>query len=136
MEIIKKNPDKPWDWDGISRNPNITMEMIENDPDKPWNWKYISINPNLTIEMIENNLDKPWDWEEISNNPNITIEWIDKYPNKPWYWNWGTFSHTFKKDYEKELQKLKNFKNIEEELIQKACHPNRFQEWCLDEDNK
>ena len=25
MEFIDKYPDKPWKWDGISRNPNITM---------------------------------------------------------------------------------------------------------------
>ena len=27
--LIKKNPNKPWDWFWISRNPNITMEFIE-----------------------------------------------------------------------------------------------------------
>ena len=42
----------------------------------------------------------------------------------------------FKTDYEKELQKLQNFNNIEEELIEKTWHPRRFQEWCLDEDQK
>ena len=31
-------------WDYISQHPNITMEMIENNPDKPWNWKGISKN--------------------------------------------------------------------------------------------
>ena len=40
-----------------------------------------------------------------------------------------------KKDYEKELKKLK-FNNFEEELIAKTWHPSRFQEWCFDEDQK
>jgi hypothetical protein len=44
MEIIENNPDKPWKWNWISQNPNITMEMIENSPDKPWNWNGISQN--------------------------------------------------------------------------------------------
>ena len=35
MEMILAHPDKPWDWGGISRNPNITMEMILANPDKP-----------------------------------------------------------------------------------------------------
>ena len=38
----KKYSDKPWDWDWISSNPNITMEIIEKYPDKPWNWNFIS----------------------------------------------------------------------------------------------
>ena len=29
MDIIEKLPDKPWDWEHISNNPNITMEIIE-----------------------------------------------------------------------------------------------------------
>jgi hypothetical protein len=36
MEFIEKHPEKPWDWWGISCNPNITMEMIEKHPVKPW----------------------------------------------------------------------------------------------------
>ena len=32
------------DWDSISYNQNITMEFIENNPDKPWNWDCISRN--------------------------------------------------------------------------------------------
>ena len=41
MEMIKENPDKPWDWEEISCNPNITMEMIKENPDRPWNWNGI-----------------------------------------------------------------------------------------------
>ena len=42
MEIIEKYPDKPWDWEYISKNPNIMMEIIEKNPDKPWDWASIS----------------------------------------------------------------------------------------------
>ena len=40
MEFIEKYPDKPWDWNSISYNPNITIEFIEKHSDKPWNWYY------------------------------------------------------------------------------------------------
>ena len=63
------------------------------------------------------------------------MEWIDKYPDKPWDW-FRILNNNFKKEYEKELNKLQNFKMIEEELIQKTWHPNRFQIWCFDEDQK
>ena len=88
------------------------------------------------IKLTEKYPDKNWDWNRISNNPNITIEVIEKYPDKPWDWNKILEVCSFEKDYEIELQKLQNFKNIEEELIQKTWHPSRFQEWCLDEDQK
>jgi hypothetical protein len=42
--------------------------MINNNPDKPWTWDEISCNPNITMEMINNNPDKPWDWWDISRN--------------------------------------------------------------------
>ena len=115
MEIIENNIDKDWDWTrGISKNPNLTLEIIEKYSNKNWLWYYISINPSLIIEMI------------------------NKFPNKDWHWNY-IFTNPFNKDYENELnkleklQKIQNFKKIEEELIQKTWHPNRFQQWCIDE---
>lgn len=33
-KLLLKYPEKPWDWDGISFNPNLTMETIEAHPDK------------------------------------------------------------------------------------------------------
>ena len=63
------------------------------------------------------------------------IKLIEKYPDKDRDWD-AISENLFEKDYEKELQKLKNFKNIEEELIQKTWHPSRFQIWGLDEDQK
>ena len=42
--LIQLYPDNPWDWDGISSNPNITWEIIQAHPDKPWNWYEISHN--------------------------------------------------------------------------------------------
>ena len=90
MEIIEKYPDKPWDWyDGICRNPNITMEFIEKHRyDHWWDWERISCNPNVTMEIIEKHPDKPWKWGRkaghlgISNNPNITLEFIEKHLDK------------------------------------------------------
>ena len=135
MEIIENNPDKPWDWEWISNNDNITIDFVEKHIDKPWDWEQVSWSDYLTMEFIEKYPDKPWDWEGILENPNLTLEMIDKYYDKNW--NWKIISEQiFKKDYENELLKLQNFKNIEEELIQKTWHPSRFQKWCIDEDQK
>jgi len=36
MYLLEKYPEKPWKWDCISYNPNITMEFIEKHSDKHW----------------------------------------------------------------------------------------------------
>ena len=42
--MIIKNPEKRWDWNDISKNPNITWDIIKKNPDKDWNWNLISMN--------------------------------------------------------------------------------------------
>ena len=44
MDIIQSNPDKPWDWSGLSCNPNITLSIIQSNPDKPWDWYNLALN--------------------------------------------------------------------------------------------
>ena len=79
MYLLKKYPEKPWDWDNISYNPNLALEIIEKYPEKPWDWTGISRNPNITMEMIEKYPEKPWNWSYVSHNPNITMEFIEKH---------------------------------------------------------
>ena len=66
FKLINNNKDKPWNWEYLSKNENITVDFIKNNLEKPWNWKYLSKNPNITWEFIENNLDKDWDWKYLS----------------------------------------------------------------------
>ena len=37
---------------------NTLTYLLEKYPEKPWNWFGISHNPNLTIEFIEKNINK------------------------------------------------------------------------------
>jgi hypothetical protein len=43
----------------------ITLSDITENPDKPWNWDGISVNPNLTVEFIKANQDKPWNIQDL-----------------------------------------------------------------------
>ena len=43
-KFIEDNPDKPWYWNALSRNPNITFDNVLIHPDKPWNWGNLSQN--------------------------------------------------------------------------------------------
>ena len=67
MYLLEKHPEKDWDWDYISCNPNLTMGIIEKYPEKPWDWEGISNNPNMTMEFIEKHIDKIV-FENLSNN--------------------------------------------------------------------
>lgn len=58
----------------------LYISMILQNLDKPWNWQCLSINPNITIDHILKYPNLPWVWFELSRNPNITIEHIFQYP--------------------------------------------------------
>ncbi len=47
-DIIQKNPEMDWDWEGISSNLNITWEIVQKNIEKPWNWSMLSAHPNIT----------------------------------------------------------------------------------------
>ena len=143
-KLILKYPDKPWDWERISENPNITMDFIDTHPDKPWDWRWISGNPTVTMDIIDAHPDKPWSWEWISLNPNLTMDFIDAHPDKPWDWQrvsqnkfgW-TEDNTILYYKQRQTKTIQHTLKIKEDLIAAAWHPSRYEAWCLDmEDTK
>ena len=126
MGVIEKYPDKPWNWGDISYNPNITMDIIEKYPNKPWSWNGISCNPNITMEFINKNLDKPWFWYWISCNPNISMEFIEKYPDKPWDWigiSLNLFNYEKELFIEKRMRKYLSAYRIQQYYLTALCDP-------------
>ena len=59
---MEANPDKPWNYAWLSKNPNITWDIVEANPDKSWCFDALSRNPNITWKIVEENLDKPWNY--------------------------------------------------------------------------
>lgn len=64
LKDILKYYEKPWEWDYVSINPNITMRDIENHPELPWNMFYFSSNSSMTIKDILTYPEKYWDFTE------------------------------------------------------------------------
>ena len=135
-DIIQNNPEKPWNWNGISYNPNITFNIIRENPEKPWNWYNLSQNPNITWDIIQNNLEKPWNWDGISRNPNITFNIIRENPEREW--NWIEISYNnFTKEKEKFIRQKyrKHFMgeglgydeySLFRELMERVYHPKNL----------
>ena len=86
IDFIKENLDKAWDWDRINRYKTIPINDIKENPNLPWNWETISFYRKIN-DSIKENPNLPWDWKIISsNNRNLTIDFIKEFPNKPWDW--------------------------------------------------
>ncbi len=101
-DIVKNNPDIPWDYNELSYN--VSKDIMIDNPDKDWNYSiittclkiktqedldghdygWLSYNETIPLELISNNLDKPWDFNQLSRNRNLTWEFIEDNPDKPW----------------------------------------------------
>jgi len=101
-----------------------------------WDWEDISKNPNITMEDIENNLNLPWNWDAISLNPNMNKEFFMKYRYKLNMNNICINDYSYHKyflssQYKKKLVK-KFMGTCFQELIEKTCTVARKLNW--DED--
>ena len=55
-------------WSMLSCHHKITWDIIKNNPDYPWDWSYISCNPNLTYDIIDSEGECLWNWVVLSGN--------------------------------------------------------------------
>jgi hypothetical protein len=70
-DVIKDNPDKPWDYSVLSKNTNITFDIVRDNPDKSWDYSVLSTNRNITWDVVLDNSHIAWDWVNLSSNPGI-----------------------------------------------------------------
>jgi hypothetical protein len=68
IEYLLENLDKNLDWFNVSYQKNITMQMVIDHPECPWDYEGLSLNPNLTAEFLFNNINKEWVFHYISEN--------------------------------------------------------------------
>ena len=100
-----------WNFFDLSHHININMDYVDQYSDLKWNFNELSKNPNITEDFIKNNLNKI-NFNELSTNYLDYIHVLDYCENQ--------------------YKTLIKNNNIEEELVMKTWHPNRFKDWCLD----
>lgn len=81
---IQENPHLPWDWQGVSLNPNLTIDFIENNWDKNWCFDRLSNAECLNCCFLDRHLDKNWNWKNISRSVYISVDILEKYSHFPW----------------------------------------------------
>jgi len=93
--LLKLFPDKPWDWNSLSRNPGFTWNSARENLDKPLDWSTFSRNENVTLDIVYENPSLPWDIEGLSGNPHLTLNDIQNlssrgpinHRHKEWNWH-------------------------------------------------
>lgn len=85
MKDISENQDLPWDfYDGVSRNPNLTLEFLKTKFGENWNFDLVSGQDCLTCEFINSNMALSWNWKKISRNIYVSEHLLEKYKHFPW----------------------------------------------------
>ena len=94
IDIVKKNPDKPWNYYKLSRNLNITWEIVKANPDIPWDYIELSKNPNITWDIIQKN-PKIFPNHKFYSNPNLTWDIV----KENFYFTWYCFDKISKNSF-------------------------------------
>jgi hypothetical protein len=110
LDHIAAHPDFPWNWDYISRHPNINLQTILDHRELPWNWRAVSLkvydisivtsNPDINFDWeilagvvkvtpaIVNQHYHRWNWSRLSKNPDITIDIVLEHLTERWEWRY------------------------------------------------
>jgi hypothetical protein len=110
-KLVKKYTEKPWRWDFLTVNKNISIDFIVKNKNRPfkWDFKQLLNNPNITLDIVESNLHSVewcmhglsrivteafhdrhpelnyvWGLGGMSNNPNLSYDFVSSYPDKDW----------------------------------------------------
>ena len=97
FQFIKETPDKPWNFELLSSNPNITWDIVKDNPDVPWDFDSLSANEMSTakakyIEHLKQSVDIISDWFlDLKTDPSSKIcqKWMTQvqseyYNTDPW----------------------------------------------------
>ena len=131
LDDVDNNPDFPWDYTTLSRNPLININFVLKHKDEEWDWVSLTANKGIKYKYIINNPTLPWDsdytWSKHDltsndlsqfseseirycalNSEVLTVEFIESHINKRL--NWLNISqHEFKHDrhvYATRLEKM------------------------------
>jgi len=93
ISVVELHPEWPWDYDGLSENPNLTWEIVQKSPHQPWNYYKLTIHPCVTWKIIMDHPELPWKFSLFVRNPNATWEILQQHPEIEWNYSLAAESH-------------------------------------------
>jgi len=81
IDIVKENPDFPWDWLHLTANGVMTIDIIHANPQLPWDMNMLTFNPSLPLEHVTVDMFNQWSYD---CNRNFTIEDMRNRRDLPW----------------------------------------------------
>lgn len=76
IKLLKIFPNKNWNYEELSRNPNITLKYVMENKNKPWNWRELVKNSGITINDLLSYPEQPWFMDSMLDNPNLTMAYV------------------------------------------------------------
>lgn len=155
--LLEKYPNKNWDFDELSRNPNIPLDYVLNHPECKWNYVTIFENPNMNEEYFEifqkkypnnsiqysynSNIDfniilkyvNNWDIRPISQNNYITMDLIQEHQELDWNYLWMSCNENLSIDFIKEnMDKNWDFESLTMFQPLHIIKKNKDLDWVYD----
>ena len=73
LSDIRRYPDLPWDKEGLSSNPTLTISDIQSLHIKDGQWNWIEISRRVPIIYVYMYPDLMWNRDSLSINKNIRV---------------------------------------------------------------
>lgn len=76
--IIKRWPDKKWNWYQLSKNKNFDFNFFRENLNNRWLFFLISKNPNIVnhFDVVFQNIHRSWNFKYLINNYDICMDLI------------------------------------------------------------
>jgi hypothetical protein len=94
LSEVRKNPDLPWDKEGLSWNSTLTIDDIQSLEFKDGNWDWNAISMHISLSEVRKNPNLPWDKKALSQNPTLTVDDIQSLLGIDGEWDWNAISST------------------------------------------
>lgn len=107
IQTVLDNPDLPWDYKVVSRNPKVDIDIVNDNPQIEWSyfwltlhmdlgviyanpdckWSYDILAERVNLDFIRQYPEKFYEYRSMSQNPNLTIEFLLENTDKRWNWH-------------------------------------------------
>lgn len=83
---IKNNPHVHWNFQTLSKHPNVTLSVLKNFEKENWDWNILTYHKNWNWEWVRCFPCAKWNWYFLSSSMYFSWNWVKELPDAPWNW--------------------------------------------------